>query len=201
MAGIMKKFLGMSALLFAFVAGACDSSVTEPARDQQNADVKPVAVMDVDGSFYMLPPAKMYPSGTTVSAWIDSDGGTVQLGDFAALKVPGHAVWKHTLFTIQVVQNGYVELQLSAKQWKDWKWVDVGSSGFYKPVYLFVNSAYANLNSTGMTSDGVNASRLTMLWEVDGTLGGTFENTSSIANGGWVVSTLYHFSQYVMASN
>jgi hypothetical protein len=203
MKATMKKFLGLTAVLFAFAAGACDSTmVSEPAQERNALTaVKPLAVYDASGTFYLLPPAKTYPVSQSVVKDFDSVGGTLQLSDFAKLVIPKGAVTKRTQFAITVVMNGYVELQLTALQKADGGWYNAGAAGFAVPVYLHVNSAYANLGSTGMTSDGTSTSKLTMLWEVGGTLSGTLQNTPSTVNSGWVVSTLSHFSEYVMASN
>ncbi len=196
MSGMIRKFAGLSVVLAVFTLGACESSLHGPEVEG------PQMYMMLDsgtdqasggGTSLRLPRAKSYPSTTTVSQVIDQAGGQIQVADWVVLNVSPGAVREAARFTVEVIRNGYMEVRLTAIAAKGKK-VDLGAAGFFAPVTLGLNTNYAQ----NVTDSSV----LSLLWEVDGSLSGRLSPVpGSLRNGHWMVTTLAHFSEYVMASN
>ncbi len=190
-----NKIRVFAALLLAFAAGACDHGKSPTAVDA-SVQMAPLVVSDASsGGTYTLHPANSYPAESVVSAVIDRKGGEIWISDFAFLSVPNKAVTDPTTFTIRIVRNGYIEVDLTATRVINGQVVDVGAQGFAFPVNLKLNYGYA----VGV----LDPNRLRVLWEVDGTLTGRMREmpTTADAKLKWVTAKLDHFSGYVMASN
>ena len=195
----MRKFPALAAVLV--FAAACDSMVQEPPMGPITMQpylagetaTGEALVSDARGSVLKLPRAKGYPATTSVTQVIDQTGGQIQLSDFAVLSVSPGAVSQAAKFTVELVQNGFIELRLTAISAKGKK-VDIGAQGFSAPVVLRLNTDYAS-NITEM-------SVLDLLWEVDGSISGLLVPVAgSLRQGNWLETSLSHFSEYVMASN
>lgn len=75
-------------------------------------------------------------SSTTVATMIDADGGSLELGGHR-LTVPAGAVTHPTRFSLKLVENGFIEVDLRAAQVSAaGKQVDVGKRGFATAVTL-----------------------------------------------------------------
>ena len=129
---------------------------------------------------------------------IGLEGGTVQLLGHS-IHVPLGAVSQPTLFTIRVVTNGYVEVDLTAIGGLSGLsglggLVDVGGQGFAVPVRL-------RLTYTRATNVG-DPANLLILRKLGPGYQGSYEVMPSVVNPTTrtVEAELDHFSSYVMAS-
>lgn len=201
MNAMTKKFSVLAALLVAFAVGACDNAQDPTSVQQPEPASYSVLEMgmqsvqrDAGGNYYVLNWAKYYPADTLVTAVLDSKGGDLLLGDFLKLQVGRNAVTDPTTFSIRVIRDGFIEVELKAEREVNGQLVDVGAQGFGARIKLKVNTDYAWV---------VDVNRLTMLWEVDGTREGTLQPVASSIEKKTnnLVAELDHFSTYIMASN
>ena len=128
----------------------------------------------------------------SASQVIGLDGGTVQLLGHQ-IHVPVGAVSQPTLFTIRIVTNGFVEVDLTALGGVGGV-IDVGAAGFAVPVKLTLTYARSP-NVTDPT-------RLLILRKLGPGYQGTYEVMPSRVDttSKTVEADLDHFSDYVMAS-
>jgi hypothetical protein len=130
-------------------------------------------------------------NGDKVTAWIDSDGGTIKTAAYT-LTVPRGAVSTNTQFVIEPENNGTYTVNLAAYEKRLLGMVSVGEKGFAKPVLLTISYA----NASGVT----NAKKIAIIY---------IESTSSVQVQGSAVDTrdkdvtaqLSHFSKYAMVQN
>lgn len=122
---------------------------------------------------------------------IGLEGGTVHLLGHK-IYVPLGAVNQPALFTIRVVTNGYVEVDLTALGGPGGL-IDIGANGFAVPVKLTLTYARASNVSS--------PARLVVLRKLGAGYFGAYEVMPSTVNPGskTVEAELDHFSSYVMA--
>lgn len=131
-------------------------------------------------------------AGPTASALIDAQGGTISLAGHV-LTVPAGAVSRPTRFTMAVVNEGYVEVELNATVPQPrGPGIDVGEKGFARPVTLQLNYSWASAE--------VDASRLQIVWVKEN---GSLETLSSTPDAGTktVTANLDHFSKYAIGTD
>ncbi|MBW3655844.1 MAG: hypothetical protein KY444_07035 [Gemmatimonadetes bacterium] len=124
-----------------------------------------------------------------VEKLIGADGGELGVPGYI-LSVPRGAVSQPTLFTFESVNNGYVEVRLTATSAGSSTHNDVGRAGFAVPVALSITYEPAG----GLPS----WLRLVVAWvRPDGAL----EAVPSLINPAakTITGKLNHFSQYVVA--
>ena len=201
MKAMTKKFSVLAALLVAFAVGACDNAQDPTSVQQPETASYSMLEMgmqsvqkDAGGNYYVLNWAKSYPADTLVTAVLDKRGGQLKLGDFVFLDIARNAVTEPTTFSMRLIRDGFVEVELSATREIDGQIVDVGAQGFGARVKLRFNYDYAWV---------LDANRLVVLWEVNGTRTGSLQAVQSALErkGNWLSADLDHFSTYVMASN
>jgi hypothetical protein len=126
-----------------------------------------------------------------VSAWIGIKGGKINCSGHI-LTVPAGAVKLPTLFTMTLVTDGYIKVDLRATVTDLLgRVVDVGSLGFKQPVSLTLTYK--------RSPDNLDPSRLLIVY-LNGTL---LEPVPSKVDpkSETVTATLSHFSKYAMATN
>lgn len=134
----------------------------------------------------------VHVAGSSAAALIGSGGGTISVAGHV-LTVPAGAVSRPTRFTMAVVNDGYVEVELNATVPQSrGPGIDVGEKGFDRPVTLQLNYAWA--------AGDVDASRLQIVWVKED---GSLETLSSTADSGTktVTADLDHFSKYAIGQN
>lgn len=115
---------------------------------------------------------------------IGKEGGTITLGEHQ-LTVPAGAVSAPTVFTMEIADEKYITVLLTAIQGT----LDIGEKGFAKPVRLTLSYSTA--------TEPVAESRLLILWVKDD---GTFEAQPTTVDtaGRRVKADLGHFSGYTV---
>jgi hypothetical protein len=130
-------------------------------------------------------------AGSTSGAIIGPEGGTIELAGHR-LTVPAGAVTRPTRFSMRLVGNGYVEVDLRAAQASAAGGeTDVGKRGFARPVVLSLSYAQAQVPE--------DLSRVVIAWvKPDGTLQPlTSEHDAQKQS---IAAELDHFSGYVLAT-
>lgn len=122
----------------------------------------------------------------TVTARVGANGGTLELAGHV-LTVPRGSVRGPTTFTLRVVPNGGIEVELQATT-PGSRPNNVGSQGFDRPVRLVLSFAGTN---------GVDAEDLVIVRVDDGEP----QETHVSANGSSVWADLAGFSRYRLCSN
>lgn len=177
-----------AALVVALVTlscGSADSGHRTPFEPQ-------FATLTVGGTTYTRIEERAPGTELSLSQIIGLQGGSVSLAGHT-ITVPFGAVTEPTLFTLELANNGYVEVELSAVVTDLLgRVIDVGSSGFEKPVTLSLTYARA----TNVTDP----SRLKIVRLKSN---GRHEVLPSTVQTGplTVTATLDHFSRYAMLSD
>jgi hypothetical protein len=189
----MKKFLRASVLAALTLAlASCESSpVGTPGAGGTPAAARATSTSTQDSAarpFRVLPADE---ATVTERAVIGPLGGVLYFGNHS-ITVPIGAVTQPTLFTGTQVGNGYIHVDLTARQRDargEWT-VDVGRRGFQKPISLRLS--YANASSIN------DPSKLAVLYLADGTVDGTLTPVPTSTNriGRWLYARLSHFSGY-----
>lgn len=144
-------------LTLVLVLGSCDPVPTAPdtsATPQLHVGDGSHHVVDTEGNEYEIitGDAPIRSRHGIVTGLIGTLGGTLSLAGHT-LQVPAGSVLEPTLFSLQVMDNGYVEIELRATLiQRIWRWllglifriIDVGSLGFEKPVTIEMTYSYAN---------------------------------------------------------
>jgi hypothetical protein len=130
-------------------------------------------------------------NGARVTAWIDSDGGTIKTAAYT-LVVPRGAVRKNTQFVIEPENNGKYTVNLEAYEKRLLRLVSVGEDGFDKPVQLTISFDKAS----GVT----NERKIAIIYIQSGTRV-ELQNSSVDTRKNTVTSQLDHFSKYAMVQN
>lgn len=189
---MQRKWFGLLpalALVLALVGCEPAGGPVESATPSQSATAsgdRAAALAKVKGVVPDSEPALV------ASQVIGSEGGTLRRAGHV-LTVPAGAVSEPTSFTLRLVKNGYVEVELRATVQRDGgKTTDVGEKGFARPVMLQLNYALA--------TEPVDPSRLLLVWvKSDGTLV-ALPSTVDVS-GKKVSAELEHFSRYAIAGN
>lgn len=183
----MRWVLGLAAILA--VATGC-----EPATAPRLAEPSGPA-LSLESSDYRLiesPIPEGLPS-IEVSKLIGLTGGALHLAGHS-IQVPAGAVSLPTLFTMRLVTNGYVEVELTAVVSSiSGDVIDVGENGFGSSTVALTLS-YASATNVGDPDDLL---ILRMLED------GKVEALDVVvdASGKRVTAQLDHFSRYCLASN
>lgn len=160
----------------------------------KTSDVTAPRAATVVAGGYTLIEDRIGISGSDLSATkvIGLAGGTVQLFGHS-IHVPVGAVSEPTIFTIRLVPNGYVEVDLTALGGVGGL-IDVGGAGFALPVKLTLTYSRATNVS--------NPAQLLILRKLGPGYDGAYEVLPSSVNTTTktVEAELDHFSSYVMAS-
>lgn len=189
----MSRFLGKFTLLIGamLMLASCDSTekIGSPlVAPQLSLHAGPTLV---EGALKGTP--------QKVSGVVDEKGGWVALtgngknGDVAShlLWVTPGAVDRPTVFTITIVSNKYVMVDLTAEQEIDGKRVNIGHNGFAKPVLLALSYANATVRP---------AKRLSVVYVTD--TGDFVELPGGVNAGAKVVyANLAHFSRYAICAD
>jgi hypothetical protein len=130
-------------------------------------------------------------NGDAVYVWIDEDGGTIKTAAYT-LTVPRGAVSRNTRFEVKPTNTGAYMLDLHAYQKSLFGWVNVGSKGFRKPVFLTISYAKAN----GVTD----VNKLGIIY-IESAKEVELQQTSVDTRNKTVTSPLSHFSRYAMVQN
>jgi hypothetical protein len=130
-------------------------------------------------------------NGSAVSAWIDSDGGTIKTAAYT-LTVPRGAVRKDTKFEVRPTNTGAYMLELKAYEKGLLGLVSVGHKGFRKPVLLTISYAKA---------EGVTDVRKLGIIYIVAPDQVELQKTSVDTRNRTVTSPLSHFSRYAMVQN
>ena len=164
---------------------------------------EPTGVLAVDGpSFAANPDAKkkklikgkQYTGPTFAQQLITPAGGALQLGDHR-LEVPKGSVHQATVFTMQVIDDGFIRVELTATKNGSTDKNDVGRRGFAKPVVLTLSYKDA--------AENVDPASLRTVWLKDGTADGDLVPVPSQVDGRAkkIISRLSHFSGYGVATD
>lgn len=127
----------------------------------------------------------------TAAAVIGPDGGSIELGGHR-LTVPAGAVARPTRFSLQLLESGYVEVDLRASQRsKSGAEVSVGKQGFPTPVILELSYQHV---------EGVDRpDALVVAWvKPDGSLQPLRSTHDASARS--IRAPLDHFSRFVLAT-
>lgn len=125
-----------------------------------------------------------------VSRVIGAEGGSLAHGGHR-LDVPAGAVSRPTLFTMRLLEGGFVEVDLHASVTRSGRTEDVGEHGFLKPVALQLSYAAAAVDDPA---------RLRIVWvKNDGALEPLPSAVDPTSHA--VTALLEHFSAYALASN
>lgn len=177
----------LAALCLALVAVSCDRPQTT-----ESAVNTAVSFGSVDQSEYRLvrDVLPLPVPDLSLSSIIGTGGGQISLLGHS-LQVPAGAVAVPTIFTMTVLTNGYVEVDLTAVVSSLLGSVDVGEKGFNKPVTLTLTYA--------RSPDTLDPSKLLIVY-VDGK---KLEPLASTVNRATktVSAQLSHFSKYAMATD
>jgi hypothetical protein len=130
-------------------------------------------------------------NGTKVTAWIDSDGGTIKTAAYT-LVVPRGAVRRNTQFVIEPENNGTYTVNLEAYEKRLLGLVSVGENGFAKPVLLTISFDKAS---------GVTNERKIGIIYIQSRSKVELQNSSVDTRNNTVTSKLNHFSKYAMVQN
>lgn len=181
----LSRFLVCAIVL---VSAACE------AGPHQIAEPTTVPTFSQSAGEYVLVEGRIpdHIADFDASQLIGPSGGSVHLAGHS-IEVPAGAVSDPTLFTITVVTNGYVQVELTAVLSGLLGVVDVGESGFGgETVKLTLTYAWAK--------DVNDPSKLVILRMHDDGTAEALPTTLS-ATGKTVSAQLDHFSRYAMASN
>lgn len=181
------KWPSLAALCLALVAVSCD----RPQATETTVDIAP-SFGSVDQSEYSLVREALplpVPDLST-SSIIGVSGGQISLLGHT-LQVPAGAVTVPTIFTMTVLTNGYIEVELTAMVSSLLGTVSVGEKGFKKPVTLTLTYARSpdKLDPSKLLIVYVNGSKLEPLPSSVNTVTKT------------VSAQLSHFSKYAMATD
>ena len=181
----LSRFLVCAIVL---VSAACEGG------PRQISEPSAVPTLNQSAGEYVLVEGRIpdHIADFDASQLIGPEGGALHLAGHR-IEVPAGAVSDLTLFTITVVTNGYVEVELTAVLSGLLGVLDVGESGFGdKTVKLTLTYAWAESVS--------DPSKLVILrMHEDGTAEAL--PTTLNATGKTVSAELDHFSRYAMASN
>lgn len=130
-------------------------------------------------------------NGSAVSAWIDSDGGTIKTAAYT-LTVPRGAVVRNTKFEVKPTNTGAYMLELKAYEKGLLGLVSVGQKGFRKPVLLTISYARA---------EGVTDVRKLGIIYIVSPEQVELQQTSIDTGNRTITSPLSHFSRYAMVQN
>lgn len=148
-------------------------------------------VLDEQGNDYTLVEGQLPTDVPTlsVSRLVDASGGSLRLAGHA-LTVPAGAVEAPTVFVLEVLPTGRVEVELRALVSSPFGTEDVGERGFDRPVSLTLSYAWArgvedpgDLQILHLRDDGIAEPLATRVDPV----------------GRTVTADLEHFSRYCMA--
>ena len=187
------KSIAMAALALTFGIVSCDSLPTETSSSPSAAvsAVAPVSSSVVEG-YYFIEGNPENGSILDLSKVIGLLGGTLNIGKHS-LVVPQGAVLVPTLFQMEVVRNGHIEVELHAFLQNLLGLVDIGGKGFLKPVNLSLS--YANATNVG------NAANLKIaLLNEDGSIKEILPSVVDTQKK-TVSAKLPHFSRYAMIGN
>ena len=184
-----RRWFIWAALALSLTAGlSCDGTPSGPSIEQvvrAHDEVNSSALTLVRDQIPIPPP------DLDVSAVIGPAGGIIKvLGH--KLVIPKDAVTLPTLFTMQVLTTGFIEVELTATRTDLLgQVIDVGALGFNKPVALRLTYK--------RSPDTLDPTKLVIV-HVDGT---TLTALPSKVNTDQktVSAKLRHFSKYAMASN
>ncbi len=162
---------------------SCDSAHTPTGAVPEPASGP--AFSTTSSSYYQIPGDD--GSVGLATALIGAEGGTITLGEHR-LTVPAGAVSAPTAFTVQIVDEKYITVLLTAIQGT----LDIGEQGFAKPVQLTLSYSTA--------TEPVDESRLLVLWIKDD---GTFEAQPTTVDTAAkrVRADLGHFSGYTIGGD
>lgn len=130
------------------------------------------------------------PGGTS-GVIIGPDGGAIELAGHR-LVVPAKAVTRPTRFSMRLLDNGYVEVDLQAAQSSaTGVETDVGKRGFARPVILSLSYSQAEVPG--------DLSRVVVAWvKPDGSLQPLKSTHDALKQS--ITAELDHFSGYVLAT-
>lgn len=145
-----SRWVLVPTLLIALLGG-CEAAIEPAAETAQHVPSAPSLEL-IDGEYEPVEAAISEDAvDLEVSRLIDSDGGSLHLAGHS-LQIPAGAVAQPTLFTMTVLTNGYVEVELRAIEADPFgEDFDVGESGFGdKTVALTLSYAGAkNVDEPG----------------------------------------------------
>ncbi len=131
-------------------------------------------------------------NGSKVTAWIDSDGGTIKTAAYT-LTVPRGAVRTNTQFVIEPTNNGTYTVELAAYEKRLLGgMVSVGEKGFRKPVLLTISYKHAS----GVT----NAKKIAIIY-IESAAKVELQSSTVDTKDRDVTAKLNHFSKYAMVQN
>jgi hypothetical protein len=130
-------------------------------------------------------------NGSAKSAWIGSNGGTIQTAAYT-LTVPRGAVSKNTRFEVKPTNTGAYMLELNAYEKTLLGETNVGQRGFKKPVKLTISYK----NAEGVTDP----KKLAIVYIISPTKG-EVQKTAVDSKDRDVTAELKHFSKYAMIQN
>lgn len=191
-----KRWLAGPVLVLSLLITACEPASGPgpelPAEPETVAGPQAMTVDADDGESYALVEARIPDTidDLAVSKLIGVDGGSLSLAGHR-LTVPAGAVDQPTLFTMTLVTNGYVEVDLSAEIELLGGLISVGADGFDEPVTLSLTYAWA--------SDVEDPDDLVILRELDGDEPYEVLPSTVAESGKVVITDLDHFSRYCMA--
>lgn len=172
-------------LLLGLVLGGCErSELPGAASDPQFSAQQSAALRKL--------PAKARAVGkATAGEVIGAEGGSVELAGHV-LTVPAGAVSHPTRFTLRLVENGFVEVDLRAARASGLQaGVDVGKQGFATPVILQLSYEQGEVRG--------DPAALIVAWvRPDGSLQPL--RSSHDAEEQTITAPLDHFSRYVLAT-
>lgn len=182
--------LGFLAIATLAMLAGCDDLRTPTATAPEEALRASAAA--VSSSQVQLLRASASPS--VAQGVVDFRGGYLRAGDHS-ITIPALAVLRPTLFRIEVLDNGFIEVDLRAYE-RDatgaWT-VDVGPAGFRKPIKLVLSYAGA---------ENADDAAPFIVYAPNGALGGGYVRQPGNADprNRWITGYLSHFSLYLGAS-
>ena len=193
----------LAALLLAAPLLSSCADVNNPTGPESAATVQPQdgligdllgGVVDVVGSTVQLLGSILSgpdANGTKVTAWIDSDGGTIKTAAYT-LVVPRGAVRTNTQFVIEPENNGSYTVNLGAYEKRLLGLVSVGEKGFAKPVLLTISFDKAS----GVT----NEKKIAIIY-IESASSVEVQKSTVDTRDNDVTAALSHFSKYAMVQN
>lgn len=179
-----SRMLTLPLLLAALIASGCEQRGTP---DLPLAPELSVASQEVLKKVRGKRPENAAPLATAV---IGHTGGTLELGPHRLI-VPAGAVRQPTRFSMELIEDGYVAVDLTAAHpsARGNRQNEVGRSGFDEPVLLELNY--------GLATEPVDPNQLVVAWmRPDGLVQPMPSESDSEKQV--VVATLKHFSPYIL---
>lgn len=179
--------LGFLAIATLAMLAGCDDLRTPTATAPEAALRSSVTA--VSSSQVQLLRASATP--TVAQGVVDFRGGYLRAGDHS-ITIPALAVLRPTLFRIEVIDDGFIHVDLNAYE-RDatgaWT-VDVGPAGFRKPIKLVLSYAGAEVPANAIPF---------IVHAPNGALGGGYVRQPGNADSRnrWITGYLSHFSAYL----